>query len=237
MYMSSRANLDYWSTDNCCVFVSLRRGTIFIGGLSVIWQSVVVAISVLALVECHLKDTNPDDTLLGDTEANDTALYVDTLFANGTWGNETAFYSSLVNDTCKWVPEAERESFGVYDQNMLNVVVGVILAFSSIYCLLSVCVIVGVLWHSPRLLQGWVAFTALYMLLTLADLLITLPFTTLLHLLCCITQFVVSLYVWAVVKSYMHVLKVAKRKPPVPEEERTDYTVNGVDLQQEPVTV
>nr|XP_027229869.1 uncharacterized protein LOC113821464 isoform X2 [Penaeus vannamei] len=218
MYMSSRANLDYWSTDNCCVFVSLRRGTIFIGGLSVIWQSVVVAISVLALVECHLKDTNPDDTLVSDTEANDTALYVDTLFANGTWGNETAFYSSLVNDT-------------------FNVVVGVILAFSSIYCLLSVCVIVGVLWHSPRLLQGWVAFTALYMLLTLADLLITLPFTTLLHLLCCITQFVVSLYVWAVVKSYMHVLKVAKRKPPVPEEERTDYTVNGVDLQQEPVTV
>lgn len=73
---------------------------------------------MLALVECHLKDTSPDDTLVSDTEANDTALYVDTLFANGTWGNETAFYSSLVNDTCKWVPEAERESFGVYDQNM-----------------------------------------------------------------------------------------------------------------------
>ncbi|XP_037782144.1 uncharacterized protein LOC119578655 [Penaeus monodon] len=237
MYMSTQANLDYWSTDNCCVFVSLRKGTIVIGSLSVIWQSVVVAISVLALVECHLKETSLDDTAVSDTQANDTIVNVDTLFTSDTWENETAFYSSRANETCKWIPEAERESFGVYDQNMLYVVVGVILAFSSIYCLLSICVVVGVLWRSPRLLQGWVAFTALYMLLTLADLLITLPFTTLLHLLCCITQFVVSLYVWAVVKSYMHVLKVAKRKPPVPEEERTDYTVNGVDLQQDPVTV
>ncbi|XP_042880691.1 uncharacterized protein LOC122258665 [Penaeus japonicus] len=143
MYMSTQANLDYWSTDNCCVFVSLRRGTILIAGLSMIWQSVVVAVSVLALVECHLEDTSID-TLVHDTLASDT-LRNDTSPRNETSKNDTVVNSAVGNATCKWIPEAERESFGVHDQNMLNVVVGVILAFSSIYCFLSMCVIVGVL--------------------------------------------------------------------------------------------
>lgn len=95
-----------------------RTGRRTLAFLQQIWQSVVVAISVLALVECHLKETSLDDTAVSDTQANDTIVNVDTLFTSDTWENETAFYSSRANETCKWIPEAERESFGVYDQNM-----------------------------------------------------------------------------------------------------------------------
>lgn len=87
------------------------------------------------------------------------------------------------------------------------------------------------------LVQGWVAFTGVHLIVILAFLLVPLPYTTLLHLLFSITHFIISLYTWAVVKSYMHSLKVELNKPIIPEGAITDYTVDGVDVTEIPVEV
>lgn len=81
----------------------------------------------------------------------------------------------------------------------------------------------------PALLSGWVGLTNVHMVLVLANLLLTLPFTTLVHLLITLAQFVGVLCAWVVVKSHRQQLRVIKTKPPVAEHAIFDYTVDGVD--------
>ena len=61
---------------------------------------------------------------------------------------------------------------------------------------------------NERLVQLWVWCTAAYLALTMADMLVTLPYTSLTHMLAGIAIFVATLYVWAVAKSFLHALKV-----------------------------
>ena len=89
---------------------------------------------------------------------------------------------------------------------------------------------------SPRLIGGWVFYTAMQMSLLLADLVITLTFTTLAHLLLLLLEFILTLYTWAVVKSHMNNLKAEKKKPPLPEGAITDYTVDGIQAEEITVT-
>ncbi|XP_045110308.1 uncharacterized protein LOC123504082 isoform X2 [Portunus trituberculatus] len=154
-------------------------------------------------------------------------------------GNSTA----ITNDTkmflikCPWLPDPETEVLGVYSEEKLILVAGIFIAYSGVYFILSFCVLVGVFTSSVTLLQGWVAFTGFHNLLILATLLVPLPFTTLTHLFLSIAYFILSLYTWAVVKSYMHALKVELNKPLLPEGSITDYTVDGVDVTEIPVQV
>ncbi|XP_071527655.1 uncharacterized protein [Panulirus ornatus] len=421
MYMSTRANLDYWSTDNCCVRWSLRTGACAIGVFSLVWQSVMMSAGVLMLVQCPIppeanltnhvvleasdtataanltnhivleasdtittKDltnhvvleandmtttsnltddvvleasdtptttdlTNhvvleasditttgnlTDDVVLEDNdtittanptnhvdlEANTTTAttanptnYVDLeantttatavnltnhvdleantttatavdptnhvaaepkhthvpsphtfptnqeksgiiTFAEESGGcvseavgssnsSSTSSNSSSSNSSssstfsCPWLPEPETEILGVKDKGTLMLVAGIFVTYSSIYCILSFSVVLGTIKGSVHLLQGWVAFTSFHNILILVFLLVPLPFTTLPHLLLSITHFVASLYMWAVVKSYMHTLKVEKKKVVIPDDAITDFSVDGVDVTEIPVEV
>ncbi|XP_076069839.1 uncharacterized protein LOC143041712 [Oratosquilla oratoria] len=53
MYMATRANLDYWATDNCCYRWSLRKGSAMIGVFSMVCHSGCVALAVQTVVRCQ----------------------------------------------------------------------------------------------------------------------------------------------------------------------------------------
>ncbi|KAK8392959.1 hypothetical protein O3P69_013173 [Scylla paramamosain] len=303
MYMNTRANLDYWSTDNCCLRWSLRTGAIIIGFFSLVWQALMVITGVMMLVKCPVNTTttitttitttNITLTLLNDTLTDEVVLDTSKLQddlkegdknvkclvgpgtdVSGTGGDKQAPFmdsgsgnadavesnssassnssriegpdgnsTAVTNDTkmflieCPWLPDPETEVLGVYSEEKLILVAGIFIAYSGVYFILSFCVLVGVFTSSVTLLQGWVAFTGFHNLLILATLLVPLPFTTLTHLFLSIAYFILSLYTWAVVKSYMHALKVELNKPLLPEGSITDYTVDGVDVTEIPVQV
>ena len=67
------------------------------------------------------------------------------------------------------------------------------------------------------------------MVLVMANLLLTLAYTTLVHLLITLAHFVAALCAWVVVKSHRQQLRVIKARPPVPNNALLDYTVDGVD--------
>ncbi|KAK3861850.1 hypothetical protein Pcinc_032226 [Petrolisthes cinctipes] len=157
---------------------------------------------------------------------------------SATCNNTMEDANYLINFTCVWLPRPEVELLGIYNNDKLLLVAGIFITYSGIYFLLSFCAIVGVLRNSVPLLHGWVAFTGVHNLVILAFLLVPLPFTTLPHLLVTICHFILTLYAWAVVKSYRHNLKVALKKPLLPEGGSiTDFTVDGVDVSEIPVQV
>ena len=84
-------------------------------------------------------------------------------------------------------------------------------------------------------MAGWVFWTFMQMVFLMVDLIVTLTYTTLTHLLVILVMFVVTLYTWAVVKSHMNCIKADKKKPPLPEGAITDYTVDGIQAQDIPV--
>nr|XP_053652610.1 uncharacterized protein LOC128702393 [Cherax quadricarinatus]XP_053652611.1 uncharacterized protein LOC128702393 [Cherax quadricarinatus]XP_053652612.1 uncharacterized protein LOC128702393 [Cherax quadricarinatus] len=304
MYMNSKGNLDYWSTDNCCVKWSLKTGACTIGTLSLVWQALMVTAGVMMLVDCPvehaLTDTHhsllqeagigtsnatlhPGVTLSQEgvdrgaaqegasnadgeavqsangcllAERNDNSSSSDYSNSSSSDYSNSSYYNSSSNGisssnsnisssnnssvkkfSCPWLPEPETQVLGIYDQGKLLLVAGLFLTYSSIYCILSLCVVVGVIKGSVKLLQGWVAFTGVHNIVILVFLLVPLPFTTLPHLVFAIAHFIISLYTWAVVKSYMFSLKIEKNKLLLPEGSITDYLVDGIDVTEIPVEV
>ncbi|KAK7065387.1 hypothetical protein SK128_001058 [Halocaridina rubra] len=149
--------------------------------------------------------------------------------------NVTTNVTAIV--VCPLVPTPEMESFAVHDISTFLLLIGIFITYCCIYFILSVCVIVGAFWRSPRLLQGWVALTSLHMVIVFADLLYTLAHTTLLHLCTSLALFVLALYTWAVVRSFMHTLIFEKKQPQARKSDATDYTVDGVDIEGTPIQV
>ncbi|KAG0721252.1 hypothetical protein GWK47_046814 [Chionoecetes opilio] len=246
MYMETRANLDSWSTDNCCLHWSLKTGSITIGFLSLVWQSLMVMSGVMMVVRCPVTTNitnislaeNPLTTDLtggtGDLVVSarnldgevieDTDEYVKcrTIYSGGggrgkegpasgyadnvennnssssgnssTSGDHSSISTAKNSRTkmfiCPWLPGPETEVLGVYTEEKLMLVAGLFIAYSGIYCILSLCVVVGSCTNSVTLLNGWVAFTSFHNLLVLASLLVPLPFTTLSHLFLSIAYFI-----------------------------------------------
>ncbi|XP_045585121.1 uncharacterized protein [Procambarus clarkii] len=288
MYMTTKANLEYWSTDNFCVRWSLRTGACTIGTLSLVWQALMVVAGVMMLVDCpvdpaftgtldHQADTGTAQLALTGTAVHPTGTGVTSEASTGNsslvsqpgdvprasdnssdqgvnsvdgeavdsansffdvQGNTNSSNSALnVNFSCPWLPEPETQVFGINDRYKLETVAGIFMSYSSIYCILSLCVVLGVIKRSVVLLQGWVAFTGVHNVVILVFLLVPLPFTTLPHLICSIAHFIISLYTWAVVKSFMYSIKLENTQPLLPEGAVTDYTVDGVDVTEIPVEI
>ncbi|KAG7168299.1 Involucrin-like 1 [Homarus americanus] len=106
MYMDTRANLDYWSTDNCCVRWSLKTGACTIGTVSLIWQALMVAAGVMMLVEC------PVTTNL--YQSNDTLA----LEAGSVVENASVLVDSVSNVS---VPEYSASNVSVPEYSVSNV--------------------------------------------------------------------------------------------------------------------
>ncbi|XP_068239852.1 uncharacterized protein [Palaemon carinicauda] len=156
--------------------------------------------------------------------------------ACGSVKNETLNETSVIE--CPWFPRPELESLGLTEEYSFRLAVGIFMIYSSIYFILSFCVIVGTLKRTPKLLNGWVVFTSMHMFLILADLLYTLAFTTLIHLCTSLALLVVVIYTWAVVKSFMYKLHDEKMsRPSFGNMEPFDETVDGIHMEPIPVQV
>lgn len=142
------------------------------------------------------------------------------------------------NTMCWFMPGPEVETISkMVDSNIttlakeeaLRLAVISVSVYHGVYLLFSIMVFIGVFKKLPTLLSGWIGITNVHMVLVLADLLLTLAFTTLVHLLITLAHFVATLCAWVVVKSHRQRLRVMRTKPPIPDHALLDYTVDGVD--------
>ncbi|KAF2361606.1 hypothetical protein FHG87_007641 [Trinorchestia longiramus] len=137
-------------------------------------------------------------------------------------------------DYCWFTPGPEIETINkifVEEQaiDVQRITVICVIVYLTLYFIASIMVFTGVFKKLPSLLSMWVGLTNIHMVVVLADLLLTLAFTTLLHLLITLAHFVAALCAWVVVKSHRQQLRVFRTRPPVPDNALLDYTVDGVD--------
>ncbi|XP_066948953.1 uncharacterized protein [Macrobrachium rosenbergii] len=247
MYMNTRANLGYWSTDNCCAKWSLKTGTLIIGFITMLSQALFTTVGIMAVISCPVPKSNV--TGIEEAAQNLTEEEVPSTIVKRSVRvecvdvkNATVQVLSLPRNIsiieCPLLPRPELESLHLTEEYTFTLAVGLFIIYSSVYFILSFCVVIGALKGAPNLLHGWVVFTGMHMVLILADLLYTLAFTTLIHLCTSLALLVVVLYTWAVVKSFMHTLRAEKNnKPSSNSLENIDETVDGIHMEPIPVQV
>jgi len=198
--METKVHMNYWSTDNFCGKWTIRTGSLFIVTLTAVWSVCVVCWGVL------------------------------------TYSHE-CFEPSRANSSdaaCWLMPGPESEAVLKLTpqrtgKEILRYGIIFVTLYHGLYFICSIAVIVGVFKETASLLAGWVLLAHCHMVLVLCQLLITLPFSTVQHLLLTLAHFVASLCAWVVVKSQREVYLMTKFRSPVPDHALLDYTVDGVD--------
>jgi len=134
---------------------------------------------------------------------------------------------------CWYMPGPEADTVAsmapTSGDDVMRVGVYFVIVYHALYYICSAMVFIGVYKKVAALLSGWVLLTNIHMVLVISNLLLTLAFTTIMHLLLTLTQFVAALCAWVVVKSHRHALRLQRNRPPVPPHALFDYTVDGVD--------
>ncbi|XP_064122071.1 uncharacterized protein LOC135226441 [Macrobrachium nipponense] len=243
MYMNTRANLGYWSTDNCCAKWSLKTGTLIIGFITMLSQALLTTVGIMAVISCPVPKSNATGIEEADKNLTEEEVVSSTIVKRSVSVECVDVKNATVTRTipiieCPLLPRPELESLHLTEEYTFNLAVGLFIIYSGIYFILSFGVIIGALKGAPNLLHGWVGFTGMHMVLILADLLYTLAFTTLIHLCTSLSLLVVVLYTWAVVKSFMHTLRNEKNnRPSCTSLENIDETVDGIHMEPIPVQV
>ncbi|XP_018022812.1 uncharacterized protein LOC108678833 [Hyalella azteca] len=136
-------------------------------------------------------------------------------------------------EACWIIPKPEVQTINRMSpenaQKIQHYLIICLIVYHALYFIFSLMVFTGVYKKVPTLLSPWVGMTNIHMMLVFVDLLLTLAFTTLLHLLITLAHFVAALCAWVVVKSHRQQLRVLRSRPPIPDNALLDYTVDGVD--------